>query len=221
MKIKKWNKEGLLGGIGGGILGSIIALAAVVVAFEFEGKITTNMATLIAGLGGGIISGLLTLGGVKYTIDEQKRKERKDSIPQKIASLYKFRKIIEECRDSIVDLKVATKTLKMSENLEELQSQAQIFQEEEQKLESKLIEESLQISNEIYEATIRYVNIMQKYSYDVRLDSLNYSSSDIPEKTEEIEELIDKSCTILIKGVNEFLDTVSLELNKLKEEMFD
>ncbi|PFK48645.1 hypothetical protein [Bacillus cereus] len=220
MKIKKWNKEGLLGGIGGGILVSIITLATVVVAFEFEGKITTNMATLIAGLGGGVISGLLTLGGVKYTIDEQKRKERKDSIPQKIASLYKFRKIIEECRNSIVNLKVAIKTLKMSENLEEFQSQVHIFQEEEQRLESKLIEESLQISSEIYEATIRYVNIMQRYSYEVRLDSLNYSSSDIPEKTEEIQELIDKSCTVLIKGVNEFSNTVLLELNKLKEQMF-
>ncbi|OUA56868.1 hypothetical protein [Bacillus thuringiensis] len=221
MKIKKWNKGELLSGIGGGILGSMLTFAAVIVAFKFEGTTTTNMVTLIAGLGGGIISGLLTLGGVKYTIDEQKRKERKDSIPQKIASLYKFRKSIEECRDSIVDLKVSIKTLKVSKNLEEFQNQVQIFQEEEQRLESKLIEESLQISSEIYEATIRYVNIMRKSSYDVRLDSLNYSSSDIPEKTEEIEELIDKSCTILIKGVNEFLDTVSLELNKLKEEMFD
>ncbi|MFL1665320.1 beta clamp domain-containing protein [Bacillus cereus] len=221
MKIKNWNKEGLLGGIGGGILGSILTIATIIVVFEFEGKITTNMITLIAGLGGGIISGLLTLGGVKYTIDEQKRKERKDSIPQKIASLYKFRKSIAECHDSIVDLKVSIKTLKVSEDLEEFQSKVQIFQEEEQRLESKLIEESLQISSEIYEATIRYVNIMRKSSYDVRLDSLNYSSSDIPEKTEEIEELIDKSCTMLIKGVNEFSDTVSLELNKLKEEMFD
>ncbi|ENQ3077983.1 hypothetical protein ACEOWG_001156 [Bacillus cereus] len=221
MKIKKWNKEGLLSGIGGGILGSMLVIAAIIVAFEFEGKTTTNMVTLIAGLGGGIISGLLTLGGVKYTIDEQKRKERKDSIPQKIASLYKFRGSIDECKNSIVDLKVSIKNLKVSENLEEFQSQVQKFQEEVQRLESKLIVESLQISSEIYEATIQYVNIMRKCSYDVRLDSLNYSPTDIPEKTEEIEGLVDNSCTMLIKGINEFSDTVSLELNKLKEGMFD
>ncbi|EJR61573.1 hypothetical protein IIO_03026 [Bacillus cereus VD115] len=221
MKIKEWNKGELLSGIGGGILGSTLTFAAVIVAFKFEGTTTTNMVTLIAGLGGGIISGLLTLGGVKYTIDEQKRKERKDSIPQKITSLYKFGEVINESEDIIRDLKISITFLKKSENLKEFQSGIKEFQEEVRRIESELIVESLQISREIYEATMQYVKLMRRCSDDVRLDCLYYNQSDIPEKTEEIEEKIDKYYSILVRGSSEFFNTVFQELDKLKKEMFE
>ena len=118
MKIKKWNKEGLLSGIGGGILGSILMAAIIIVVLKFDGQVITNVVTLIAGLGGGIISGSLTWLGVKYTINEQRRKERKDSIPQKILSLHKLREIIKECRTNVMDLNIAVKLLEVSKDLE-------------------------------------------------------------------------------------------------------
>ncbi|WP_439874946.1 hypothetical protein ACSLGG_02915 [Bacillus mycoides] len=227
MKIKKWNKEGLLSGVGGGILGSILMAAIIIVVLKFDGQVITNVVTLIAGLGGGIISGLLTWLGVKYTIDEQrrieseqKRKEHKDSIPQKILSMHKLKDSIKECQSNIVDLNIAVKILEASKELEEFQGRVQKFDKIRQELEPKLIAESLQINSEVYKATIQCVEKMKPYSYSAFIDSLAYSPSDIPEKTEEIVELISESYRLLIKQIYELDTTVSQALNEFEEEMF-
>ncbi|MGE8053546.1 hypothetical protein ACQKOD_06150 [Bacillus mycoides] len=221
MKIKQWNKEDLLNGIGGGILGSMLMAAIIIVALKFEGQVVTNVVTLIGGLGGGIVSGLLTWLGVKYTINEQKRKERKDSIPQKILSLHQLNEIIKECRNNVMDVKIAVQLLEMSKDLKDFQTRVQKFDEIRQQLEPKLIAESLQINSEVYRATIQYIQMMRPYSYGVLIDSLGYSPSDIPEKTEEIVALISESYTLLLKGVDKLGITVSQELHEFEKEMFN
>ncbi|EJS11819.1 hypothetical protein IKS_05164 [Bacillus cereus VDM062] len=221
MKIKKWNKEGLLSGIGGGILGSILMAAIIIVVLKFDGQVITNVVTLIAGLGGGIISGLLTWLGVKYTINEQRRKERKDSIPQKILSLHKLREIIKECRTNVMDLNIAVKLLEVSKDLEDFQMRVQKFDEIRQQLEPKLIAESLKINSEVYSATIQYIQMTRPYGYKVLIDSLGYSPSDIPEKAKEIVTLISESYTLLLKGVDKLDINVSQELHEFEKEMFN
>ncbi|MBJ7987194.1 hypothetical protein [Bacillus cereus] len=222
VKWRKIDKINLLYALGGGILGSAIFAMC-----TLGGQGVANAATLIAGLGGGIISGLLTWRGVKYTIDEQrrieseeKRKERKDSIPQKILSLHKLKDSIKECQNNVVDLNIAVKILEASKELEEFQGRVQKFDKIRQELEPKLIAESLQINSEVYKATIQCVEKMKPYSYSVLIDSLAYSPSDIPEKTEEIVELISESYRLLIKQVYELNTTVSQALNEFEREMF-
>ncbi|MFD4854565.1 hypothetical protein ACFVV6_23005 [Bacillus mycoides] len=90
----KLDKNSLLYGIGGGLLGS--TLVAMIVFLSLEGAAVTNMVTLIGGLGGGIISGTLTLFGVKRTIDLQREKERLDSMPQRIKGLMEIQEILQK-----------------------------------------------------------------------------------------------------------------------------
>lgn len=225
---RKWNKEGLLSGIGGGILGSILMATIIIVFSKFDEKVITNVVTLIAGLGGGIISGLLTWLGVKYTINEQRRKDneqerkgRKDSITLQILSLHNLRESINECRDSVIDLKIAVKNLELSKKLEAFQEQVQKFDKTRQELEPKLITESLKINSEVYKVTIQCVEMMRSYSFSARVDSLDCSPSDIPEKKEEIVNLLSKSYGLLVKRVDKLDKTVSEKLLELEKEMFN
>ncbi|MFJ8240801.1 hypothetical protein [Bacillus tropicus] len=218
---RTWNKEGLLSGIGGGILGSILMATIIIVFSKFDEKVITNVVTLIAGLGGGIISGLLTWLGVKYTINEQKRKERKDSITLKILSLHNLREIINECHDSVIDLKIAVKNLELSKKLEDFQEQVQKFDKTRQELEPKLITESLKINSEVYKVTIQCVEMMRSYSFSARVNSLDCSPSDIPEKKEEIVNLLSDSYGLLVKRIDKLDKTVSEELLELEKEFFN
>ncbi|MGX5361032.1 hypothetical protein [Bacillus cereus] len=218
----KIDKLNLLYALGGGILGSAIFAVC-----TLGGQGVANAATLIAGLGGGIISGLLTWLGVRYTINEQKRKdseqkreERKNSIPQKILSLHKLREGINECRDSVIDLKIAVKKLELSKKLEDFQEQVQKFDKIRQELEPKLITESLKVNREVYKVTIQCVEMMSSYSFSARVDWLNYSSSDIPKKKEEMVNLLSESYGLLVKRLDKLDKTVSKELLEFEREMF-
>ncbi|HDR4864598.1 TPA: hypothetical protein QCR55_000930 [Bacillus cereus] len=214
MKTKnQWNKEGLIYGIGGGVLGSMLTASGIVLISAFEGPVITNTVTLTAGLGGGIISGVLTLFGVRRTIDLQKEKERKDSIPQKILFLHKLRKSINECRDNIIDLKVAAEKLEVQKKTEESQMKLQ-------KLESKLIEESLRTSSEVYKATFKFVEMMSLYRDSVRRAFLDYSLSDTQEERDKSVNSINKSYGLLVKEIEELKEMVSQALNEFEEEMF-
>lgn len=222
VKWGKIDKINLVYALGGGILGSAIFAVC-----TLGGQGVANAATLIAGLGGGIISGVLTLSGVRYTIndqrrvaDEKKRKEHKDSIIEKNLYLRKLKESVTECRHTVVDVAVSKKYLESSTNIEEFKERLQKFDEIRQKLESKLIVESLKINSEVYKATIQCIEMMQSYSFSARVVFLDYGSSDISEKKEEIIKLISESYRLLNKQVLELDTTVSQELRELEKEMF-
>ncbi|EJQ02898.1 MULTISPECIES: hypothetical protein [Bacillus cereus group] len=226
---RKWNKEGLLSGIGGGILGSILMATVIILFSKFDEKVITNVVTLIAGLGGGIISGLLTMLGVRYTINEQRRiddekkgKEHKESIIEKILYLRKLNESVTECHHAVVDVAISKKYLESSKKIEEFKERLQNFDEIRQELESKLIAESLQINNEVYKTTIQCIEMMRSYSISARaVFLLDDSSSGISEEKEEIVKLISESYRILIKKVYELDTTVSEELREFEGAMLN
>ncbi|MED2706614.1 hypothetical protein [Bacillus toyonensis] len=152
MKTKnQWNKEGLIYGIGGGVLGSMLTASGIVLISAFEGPVITNAVTLTAGLGGGIISGALTLFGVRRTIELQKEKEYKAAIPQKILALHKLEEIVLEYHSKIRKLIAIEYMNKEDENhLVKYNSLMEDFQEGFNGLEYSALTEALKTNEKVY-----------------------------------------------------------------------
>ncbi|MCU5002912.1 hypothetical protein CN504_13685 [Bacillus anthracis] len=178
MKTKyQWNKEGLIYGIGGGVLGSMLTASGIVIISAFEGSISTNVVTLTAGLGGGIISGGLTLFGVRRTIELQKEKEDKAAIPQKILTLHKLEGIVLKYQLKINKLiKIDYMNKENEKHLVEYNSLIEDFKKGFNGVKDSILAEALKTNEKVYRIVRDALLVVQLDIENLDIDKYLYNS---------------------------------------------
>ncbi|KAB2443278.1 hypothetical protein [Bacillus luti] len=208
MKTKnQWNKEGLIYGIGGGVLGSMLTASGIVLISAFEGPVITNAVTLTAGLGGGIISGALTLFGVRRTIELQKEKEYKAAIPQKILALHKLEEIVGEYLSKIYNLYAIEYMNEENENdLVEYNRLTRNFKKEFNGLEYSALTEALKTNEKVYKIVKSSLLLVRVNISNIGTDNTLYNSS----TTKHME------FTEVQSNAQEMIDVVIKELDRIR-----
>ncbi|MDR4169545.1 hypothetical protein [Bacillus nitratireducens] len=219
MKTKnQWNKEGLMYGIVGGVLGSMLTASGIILISAFEGPVITNTVTLTAGLGGGIISGTLTLLGVKRTIDLQKEKERLDSVPQRI-------KYLMDIQESLANWNLHTKVkfiLKVREtDLSKSYIVKHVFLADFETGRGKLVEAIYPVCLEVDGVVYTEIKSFLEYLETIREEILDFEEK-IVDKEEQEENIpivdINNFYEGIIKNLETNYDTlITLLKKRLKE----